>query len=460
MHGSHIERFSPVIKRWSVIAALLVIQAVIRVVFNWNLNMVADILIGIFVAWISVWVVAGREGIKRRLAENKRKAQGVHAMRLGRIRDKHWWLAVARATFGYIAGNTSTIMMLLCCVAVSIYVFSDPPRPQEMFVAQVLEIVTKFGPLVVVIVFGIPMMAGRVGNGNAPTLALSSALARMLAVYGFVCWTLGMLGDKMYRYAVQHPHDAAVISVAALIMFFMVRVGVPSFGHGTSVSHAASAFVDDDIEGQPVILVTKRDREYVAAHEAAHALVYAALGGLPPGLNVTVLDHVGENGLLGFVSGVRQEHRLLQQQFVEWQLLVFLAGNYGEGVAFGEVTIGSGDDQRRWTRMAVDYLCNHVRGVFYNDPCTDAERKHNAEKLDLLRAEQHELLRVFFARNSMVFTDLRKSLEEKKTILGGELVPYLQRVVLPEGFPLPVGPFGAFSAEPLDLVESPLTRWR
>lgn len=458
MLGSYINRFRPIIKRWTWIVGLLLLQAVVRAAIDLKFHFAIELLIGGAVAVLANWFALTPEQRTNHAYCAKHWVLNVTSKAYKCVRDKQWWRSVGIAFGRHIAENVVPILLTCFFIALSIQLFNDPPVPQESFVKQVLQIVERIGPVVAMVIFGFVVVSGRWPSAQSPVTGLLAAVARMIAAYGFVCWLIGQFGDGVYQYAMNNPREAAVIVAASLMVLLMLRVGLTPVSRVAGVGYSAAAFTGGNAEEFLKVPATKRDVEYVAAHEAAHALVYAALGKLPVGLEVTVLEHVGRNGLLGFVSGIKQDHQLLTRQFVEWQMLVLLAGKYGEVVAFGEVTIGGGDDQMRWARMATQYLSNHVKGLFYNDPQTDAERKHNAEKLEFLRVEQEEILRTFFEMNVKTFTLLRKVLEEKKAVSRDELVPYLQQVVLPQGFPLPVGAFESFSVEPLEMVELPMDR--
>ena len=68
-------------------------------------------------------------------------------------------------------------------------------------------------------------------------------------------------------------------------------------------------------------------------------------------------------------------------------------------------------------------------------------------KLEALQAEQLTLLRNLFDLNAVVFKQLADTLLEKRELGRDDLIPILGLVVLPEGFPLPFGPFARFGDE-------------
>lgn len=128
-------------------------------------------------------------------------------------------------------------------------------------------------------------------------------------------------------------------------------------------------------------------------------------------------------------------------------MMVFLAGKMGEAQMMGESTLGSTNDHARWLNVAKQYLSNHYRGMFYSEPQNEFEQKLNEEKLTGLQADQLCALSRLFDQNANVFKELADALLEKRTLAREELIPFLARVTLPEGFPLPFGAFEVFSTE-------------
>lgn len=191
---------------------------------------------------------------------------------------------------------------------------------------------------------------------------------------------------------------------------------------------------------------TERDNRYTAAHESGHALVYAALGCLPPGIQVTVRDELGEDGSLGYVSAINSDHQSHEKTFCEWFMLFLLAGKFGESFACGENTMGSINDHHRWLGLARIYLSNHFDGIFYSEPQSKFEQELNDDKLLKLQLRQIALLEVLFRENVHVFRSISTELLAKKKMVRDDLIPYLSRVIIPEDFPLPLGEFTEFSS--------------
>lgn len=261
--------------------------------------------------------------------------------------------------------------------------------------------------------------------------------------------SIGEFGDEVYQLVVHNQEETIIFLLAVAIVWLIAKQsGVhrsPALGFERSFEAGAYAGFDKAITPSPTPS-TDRDRQYTAAHEAGHALVYAALGALPPRVQVTVHEQADEKGSLGFVSALQSEHRLNDNTFAHWTMLVLLAGKIGESRIMQTPSLGSGNDHIHWVRVAHLYLSNHHRGIYYPQPETALEQDHNAAMLGSLQEEQRSMLAALFDMNDQVHKDMMAALLEQGTLLSFELIPFLARVRLPQGFPLPFGPFETFSS--------------
>lgn len=331
------------------------------------------------------------------------------------------------------------------------YFLASLSEPSEPAVKQVLSLVQTFG---LVAVFVVPAITSTISTaiwGSWSSVAgLASRFLSGLAFYSMALWLVGHGGDDLYKWILAHPNDAAIGAAALAIVWMIVHFsGGSSFG-SESIARSSGAAAIYRAIAKP----TARDNRYTAAHEAGHALVYAALGGLPADVKLAVNDHSDERGVLGFVTGISSKHHLDEKSFAEWYMLVFLAGKLGESVMHGESTLGSSNDHLRWLGVARSYLANHYRGMYYADPQNKFEQEQNEAKLEALQAEQLAMLRTLFDVNAEVFTQLADTLLKTRTMCRDDLIPFLSRVKLPDGFPLPFGPFETFATEWRDATDS------
>lgn len=206
-------------------------------------------------------------------------------------------------------------------------------------------------------------------------------------------------------------------------------------------------FVSDDPagdvcvrEGSPVSRTAStdlaQDRRIIAAHEAGHALMYAAWSPLPTTLQVRINSSTDNSGSLGYVRCGEPQPRLMDKNRETWEMLLALAGMAGEQHYTGAVSSGAFDDGRRWLSHAVPWLVCHLKiGIYYPDPSTHLELESNQHHLMALKAEHNALLTEFFTLNHDMHAKLTSALMPGETLEARHLHPYLAAVQLPEGFP-------------------------
>lgn len=206
-------------------------------------------------------------------------------------------------------------------------------------------------------------------------------------------------------------------------------------------------FVSDDPagdvdvrEGSPASrtasTVLPQDRRIIAAHEAGHALMYAAWSPLPTTLQVSINASTDNSGSLGYVRCGEPQPRLMDKNRETWEMLLALAGMAGEQHYTGAVTSGAFDDGRRCLSHAVPWLVCHLKtGIYYPDPSTNLELESNQHHLMVLKAEHNALLTEFFTLNHDLHARLTEALMPGETLEAHHLHPYLAAVRLPDAFP-------------------------
>ncbi len=97
-------------------------------------------------------------------------------------------------------------------------------------------------------------------------------------------------------------------------------------------------------------VLNPRERERVAYHESGHALAAAFLPNADPLHKVSIIPR---GMALGVTMTLPEEDRyLLQQSYVEDELVKMLGGRVAESIVYGEVSSGAADDLARATEMA------------------------------------------------------------------------------------------------------------
>ncbi|AYY47088.1 hypothetical protein EGX89_00200 (plasmid) [Citrobacter freundii] len=182
--------------------------------------------------------------------------------------------------------------------------------------------------------------------------------------------------------------------------------------------------------------VLPQDRRIIAAHEAGHALMYAAWSPLPATLQVIIKTSTDNSGSLGYVRCGEPQPRLMDKNRETWEMLLALAGMAGEQHYTGAVSSGAVDDGRRWLSHAVPWLVCHLKtGIYYPEPVSHLELESNQHHLMALKAEHNALLTEFFTLNHDVHTRLTEALLTGAPFEADDLHPYLADVQLPDAFP-------------------------
>lgn len=196
------------------------------------------------------------------------------------------------------------VYILMCA-----YFFGSRSGPEEPAVKQILSLVQIFGLFAVFIVPAITSTISTAIWGSWSSAAgVASRFLSGLAFYSMALWLIGHSGDALYGWVLANPNDAAIGAAAFAIVWMVVHFsGGSSFGlESIARSSGGAAMATGVITPKP----TARDNRYTAAHEAGHALVYAALGRLPLDVKAAINNQPGHNGVLGFVTGIKSQHRL------------------------------------------------------------------------------------------------------------------------------------------------------
>lgn len=252
-----------------------------------------------------------------------------------------------------------------------------------------------------------------------------------LGVVAYVCILslIGNIGDEVVR----HPEvfiPVLVVVLLSLPIVYLFRPAVQSAPVNAGNLPAPSRAVSRQ-------KTSAQDRRFIAAHEAGHALVYAAWPTYPDDLTVVVKDAADASNSLGYVNKAQHQHLLTEKGYAEWDMLLSLAGAAGERASTGMNTLGSVGDSSRWLAVAVPYLSCLTRGMFYNPASTQLEIEQNERQLTKLREEQFAHLDRFFEINHDVHDRLTRELVEKGQLKGLQLHPFFAAAEIPSSFPRP-----------------------
>jgi hypothetical protein len=286
------------------------------------------------------------------------------------------------------------------------------------------------------------IMAIRAPFANGLSIA-DLMLSTTAMVPGLVAavWAIGEYADTVILILDREP--VMVATYAAALGLVLVAAQFTKLLFGSGADHHSSRPITGASLGYASVShagttnnLSKRDIEYVAAHEAGHLMTMAAFDELPDSFEVKIAS--SPDGVNGFVVDIDNANSLQERNYWEWRMVKLLAGREGELFAFGTHTLGSASDHSKWLQIAKDYLGNHEHGLFYDSPSNAVELKRNEEQLEALKAKQLKLLHQLFVENSTIFDRLRDALADKRTLHRDEVTELLRCVRLPQGFPAPI----------------------
>lgn len=104
-------------------------------------------------------------------------------------------------------------------------------------------------------------------------------------------------------------------------------------------------------------VISKKEREIIAYHEAGHAIVGHVLPGTDPIHKISIISR---GNALGVTWSLPEEDKKLSSKSeMEDNLSALLAGRVAEELAFGDVTTGASNDLERATKIAKDMITRY-----------------------------------------------------------------------------------------------------
>jgi hypothetical protein len=179
-----------------------------------------------------------------------------------------------------------------------------------------------------------------------------------------------------------------------------------------------------------------------AIHESGHALLYGVLDYVPESLTVYVnkrvhsLSDSREMMIGGRVFAEAQARPHQYQSFVEWSMLLSLAGQEGEKILSGQSSMGARSDMDHWYCLAKLYLgsgCSKL--LYFPAPESNWEERANRKSLEIMLDKQRKILSRFFGENLQVLKDLADTLNQRECLKAADLKPFLEKVVRTPGIP-------------------------
>lgn len=212
-----------------------------------------------------------------------------------------------RQSWATIRRHWGTVIRLGALIVIIAFAYGDQRPPSEHFVQQVLKLVEMFGLLAVFCILVASATASAADHRLTSMSRMFSSFVTGLASYSAALWLIGAHGDSVYSWAISNPSESVILAVAACVVWCIVKLTQTH-----SPVHAL-ARKGEGIAAPGVAVLrpkpTERDLRYTAAHEAGHAMLYAALGELPKDVKVSVNLQADDEGVLGFVTAYESHHR-------------------------------------------------------------------------------------------------------------------------------------------------------
>lgn len=350
---------------------------------------------------------------------------------------------------GLAAGNGRYVWPLvqsLLLVAFAAAVWSGKQTPSS---AQVKETLAVMNPLYwALVTYAAVIRFGR--DENAGPLQWWDASVLVLWTFVALNWGVGQFGDSIYRLLQGGGH----LEFSGLAILITVLAGTVPVLFLRRPDRGLIGGVERSISGEggagmvaaaahSMRMLSERDRKVVAAHEVGHALALAALEELPDAVELRVKHQEDGSGSLGYVfSGLTSQNILQDLAFIEWRMIMLLCGSVGERKYTNAGYTGNSEDFAKWQAYAHRYLSSQPgsdRGLFYEAPSNSIELEWNEKAIRALCKSQMHLAHQVISQNASLFQEMVETvLTSEDGYMGHEeLKSFLERVKLPNGFPLP-----------------------
>ncbi|HTU03108.1 MAG TPA: ATP-dependent zinc metalloprotease FtsH, partial [Candidatus Sulfotelmatobacter sp.] len=196
-------------------------------------------------------------------------------------------------------------------------------------------------------------------------------------------------------------------------------------------------------------VMSAKEREIVATHEAGHAVAAEVLPGTDPVVKVSIVSR--GIAALGYTQQLPTEDRYLMTRSELFnRLCVLLGGRTAEELVFGDVSTGAQNDLQRATdlvrHMVAQYGMSEKVGLMTYDgggrtallPGLPLPREHSEETARLLDAEASRILIEAHIKTSALLTEKRSVLDQlARRLLEKEVVERDELQALLVGAPLP-----------------------
>lgn len=177
------------------------------------------------------------------------------------------------------------------------------------------------------------------------------------------------------------------------------------------------------------LIITEKEKEVTAYHEAGHALVAELLPGADPVHKVTIIPR---GQALGLTMQLPEDEKHSQSKsYLLNNICILLGGRVAEELVFGEITTGSGNDIERASGIARKMMCelgmsDELGPITYREQSAQGGTmpQHYSEETSVaidraikgLVLDAHKEVTRLLNENKNILTAMAKSLLDKETI--------------------------------------------
>ncbi|WP_338924014.1 hypothetical protein V0M98_38015 (plasmid) [Pseudomonas silesiensis] len=234
-------------------------------------------------------------------------------------------------------------------------------------------------------------------------------------------------------YVEQHIGAIMMIIVAAIIVT-AVQLAFARFEASLSNRMPPRTHRKAQLIG-PYTRLQSLDADFVAYHEAGHAIVLGLFPHRPNDIEVVITGQVTGHTNIGWCSSVDLPTHCKPREFSELYMIFLLAGREAEFLCVGEYSVSGTSDNDKWLTAARKFLQSDSRVIFFQKPETKLEFDHNAEQLEKLKAKHVDIARSLLLENKTILETIHDGLLEKGVITGQCLANIISQVKPVAGCP-------------------------
>ena len=189
-------------------------------------------------------------------------------------------------------------------------------------------------------------------------------------------------------------------------------------------------------------VMTPKEKQIVAYHEAGHAIVAALQTDSAPVHKITIIPRT--SGALGFTMQIEEEERfLLSKTEIENKIATLTGGRAAEELIFGSITTGAANDIEQATKLARAMITRfgmaeefgmvafeQQQGQYLGGPMVASCSVETQGRIDELTVKlvkkQHDIALALLSENKAKLQEIAKLLVEKETISGDQFMKILR----------------------------------